>query len=179
MENPTLLTLAVPYGASIWYVRKNFSEISRFFNDALVTWCHGTIASKQRKFQTTPRSSVFNSRRVGRGVRTPPPYLGFSQLSQKRRHGAPPFSAHLFIHLFRTFWENFRPRSLKVRSPGHVVISPQKKVWMLVIATPNDRSHWNFQQLIFVTVSKKCISRNFDIGDPYQFLFRDLSITSQ
>ena len=37
----------------------------------------------------------------------------FSQISQKTE-------AHLFIHLSRTRYEIFRPRSLKVRSPGHV-----------------------------------------------------------
>ena len=52
------------------------------------------------------------------GVWTPP--SGFSQVGGKRRRGAPPFLAQLFINLFRTLCENFGPRSLKVRSPGHV-----------------------------------------------------------
>ena len=55
----------------------------------------------------------------GRGVFEHPP-SGFSPIAEKRRRGAPPFLAQLFIHLFRTLNENFRPRSLKVRSPGHV-----------------------------------------------------------
>ena len=36
------------------------------------------------------------------------------------RRAAPPFLAHLIIHLFRTCCENFKPRSRKVRSPGYV-----------------------------------------------------------
>ena len=40
-----------------------------------------------------------------------------------------------------------------------------EKVWMLVIATPIGRSPRNFQRLISVTVSRKCIARNFDIDD--------------
>ena len=43
--------------------------------------------------------------------------LVFSQISKKR--SAPTFWAHLSIHLFRTC-ENFRPSSLKVRSPDYV-----------------------------------------------------------
>ena len=58
-------------------------------------------------------------RRAGGCLNTPPP-SGFSQIVGKRRRGAPPFLAQLFIHLFRTLCENFGPRSLKVRSPGHV-----------------------------------------------------------
>ena len=47
---------------------------------------------------------------------------GFSQISKKkkRRNGEPLFFVHLFVHLFRTSCENFRPRILNVRSPGHV-----------------------------------------------------------
>ena len=59
-----------------------------------------------------------NPRRAGGVFERPPP--GFSQIAGKRRRGAPPFLAQLFIHLFRTLCENFRPRSLMVRSPGHV-----------------------------------------------------------
>ena len=59
-----------------------------------------------------------NPRRAG-GVLEHPP-SGFSQIAEKRRRGAPPFLAQLFIHLFRTLCEKFGPRSLKVRSPSHV-----------------------------------------------------------
>ena len=41
--------------------------------------------------------------------------LRFFQISKN----APPFLAHLMIHLFCTYCENFTPRSCKVRSPGH------------------------------------------------------------
>ena len=57
------------------------------------------------------------------------------------------------------------------------VTSHQKKVWTLVIATPNDWSTWNFQRLISLTVSIKCIVRNLDIGDARSGRFCDLSIT--
>ena len=55
---------------------------------------------------------------LGGGVVETP--LRFFQIVQKRRRAAPPFLAHLIIHLFRTCCENFRPRSRKVRSPSHV-----------------------------------------------------------
>ena len=45
---------------------------------------------------------------------------GFSHTSKKQWHSVLPFFAHLFIHLFCTLWWKFRPRPLKVRSPGHV-----------------------------------------------------------
>ena len=61
---------------------------------------------------------VFTPRRAGGCLNTP--LSGFSPIAGKRRRSAPPFLAQLFIHLFRTLCENFRPRSLKVRSPGHV-----------------------------------------------------------
>ena len=50
---------------------------------------------------------------------------------------------------------------------------------MLARAKPNDRSTWNFQQLISVTVSIKCISGNFDIDNIRSGQFCDLSIISQ
>ena len=58
-----------------------------------------------------------NPRRPGGCLNTP---SGFSQIAGKRRRGAPPFLAQLFIHLSRTLCENFGPRSLMVRSPGYV-----------------------------------------------------------
>ena len=51
-------------------------------------------------------------------VENPPPV--FFQIVKKWRRAAAPFSAHLIIHLFRTCCEKFRPRSRKVRSPGHI-----------------------------------------------------------
>ena len=66
---------------------------------------------------------------------------------------------------FSACYENFRPRSPKVRSPGPVKWPHlRKKNWMLVnviatVATPNARSPapWNFQQLIFVPASNMYI----------------------
>ena len=53
------------------------------------------------------------------------------------------------------------------------------KVWILVKATPNDRSPWNFQRLISLTVSMQRISRNFDIGNLRSGQVYDLSIINQ
>ena len=50
---------------------------------------------------------------------------------------------------------------------------------MSVIATPTERSLWNFQRFIRVTVTTKGIPRNFDIGDPRSGQFCDLSIIRQ
>ena len=51
---------------------------------------------------------------------------------------------------------------------------------MFVVASPNDRSPWNFQRLISVLqVSIKCTSRNFDIRNLRSGQFYDLSIISQ
>ena len=65
---------------------------------------------------------------------------------------------------------------------GHQVTSSDltsEKLWMFVIATPKDRSPWNFQRLISLPVSMKRTSRNFDIGDLRSGQFCDLSIISQ
>ena len=65
---------------------------------------------------------------------------------------------------------------------GHQVMSSDltlEKVLMLVIATPNVRSSWNFQRLISLTVSVKRISRNFYIGELRLGQCCELAITSQ
>ena len=65
---------------------------------------------------------------------------------------------------------------------GHQVASSaltSEKVCMLVIATPNDWSPWNLQRLISLTVSIKCLSGSFDVGDPRSGQFCDLSIISK
>ena len=51
-------------------------------------------------------------------IENPSPSGFFFQIAGKRLRLAPPL--HRFIHLFRICCENFRPRSLKVRSPGYV-----------------------------------------------------------
>ena len=115
----------------------------------------------------------FNLRRTG-GVWTPT--SGFSQISQKTAVPAPPFLVRLFTQLFRTLCENFRPRSLKVKSPGHVSDLTSEKVWMLIISTLNYWSLWYLQRLASVTVSIKCLSQKFDITDPMSGQLADLSI---
>ena len=47
------------------------------------------------------------------------PLRFFANISQRRR-GAPPFLAHLIMHLFRTLCENFRRMSSQVRSLNRV-----------------------------------------------------------
>ena len=83
---------------------------------------------------------------------------------------------YLFLHML---WKFQTQRTLKVRSLGHVKWPHLRKVLILVIATPNDRSPWNFERLIIITVSIKCISRNFYIGDPRSGQFCDLSFICQ
>ena len=61
---------------------------------------------------------------------------------------------------------------------GHQVASSDLtswRVWMLVKATPTEWFPWNYQWLIQVTVSIKCISPSFDIGDQRSGQFCDLS----
>ena len=50
---------------------------------------------------------------------------------------------------------------------------------MLVIATPYDRSTWNFQRLVSVRVSIKLLYLIFYIGDPGSGQFCNLFITNQ
>ena len=50
---------------------------------------------------------------------------------------------------------------------------------MFLQATPTERLPWNFQRLLQVWVSIRCISQNFDIGDLRSGQFCDLSIISQ
>ena len=64
-----------------------------------------------------PVGARVNPRRAGGVFEHPSAFL---QIAEKRRRRALPFSAQLFIHLFLTLCENFRPRSLMVRSRGHV-----------------------------------------------------------
>ena len=76
---------------------------------------------------------------------------------------------------------------VKILDPGHSRSGHQvtssdftsEKVWMLVIASSNGQSPWNFQRLISVTVSIKCISRNLYISGPASGQFCDFSIISQ
>ena len=99
----------------------------------------------------------------------------FSQICKKRNGGTP---GRRFWHTFLYVLHMWRFQVPGCPRSGHQV-TPwphfRKKVSMLVIA---GRSPWNFQRLVSVTVSIKCISRNFDIADlPGQFY--DLSIISQ
>ena len=92
------------YFSTIIYILFKYGAACAFFNCYLIPY----------SFQT-----CLNLRPAGGLLlRTAP--SGFFQLVQKRRRAAPPFLAHLIIHLFCTCCENFRPRSRKVRSPGHI-----------------------------------------------------------
>ena len=119
---------------------------------------------------------MVNPRRAWRAFLRLPPQV-FREYLKKRRRASTLFLVYLFSFSYRKC-ENFRPRSLKVRSPGNVKWPHlSKKVRMLVIATPIAWSPWNFQQLIFIgLVSIKCISRNFHVLDPRSGQFCNLSI---
>ena len=83
------------------------------------------------------------------------------------------------MHPFRTFPENFDPRSSQVRSLGQVKwpYLQKRSRWC------HGYSFWginmNFQNCMRLSVSTKRISRNFDIDDLRSDQFGDLSITSQ
>ena len=119
---------------------------------------------------------MFNPRRAG-GVLTPP--SGFSQISKKGST-----ERHRFWH---TYLYIASAHIVKISDRGHSTsghqITPSdltsEKVRMLVIATANDRSLRNFQILISVAVSMKCVSRNFGVGNLRSGQFYDLSIASQ
>ena len=68
-----------------------------------------------RKEWKTMKDKNINPRRAGGRGSTPFPFR-FLQISKKRRRGSTPFLAHMFIHLFRIYCENFRPRS-----PSHAL----------------------------------------------------------
>ena len=96
----------------------------------LIMTLHGSmfvahiVSDSANRLGTEIKSDIWpaiNPRGSGAGYLPPTPK--FLQMLKKKHL----FLAHLFIHLFYTCCENFRPRSLKVRLPGHVVTSPQKK----------------------------------------------------
>ena len=85
--------------------------MARYYSFFFIRWwqtpsTHGSAANLSRP---PPLMSTFAL--LWGVLRTP---LRFFQIV------APPFLAHLITHLFRTYCENFRPRSRKVRSPDHV-----------------------------------------------------------
>ena len=73
------------------------------------------------------------------------------------------FLAYLLAFMSSHFGNYIFSAHVKMSDPGHLrsghlVTSSDltsKKVWILVIATPTDRSTWNFQRLISVMVSIK------------------------
>ena len=112
-------------GASLWWWRC-IAVVVAVHRCGGGAWagCTGSMAAVAVKRVVSFVSSVFadrvlyfNLRPAGGLLRS---LLRFFQIVQKRRRAAPPFLAHLIIHLFRTCCANFRPRSRKVRSPGHV-----------------------------------------------------------
>ena len=85
------------------------------------------------------------------GVWTPP--MRFVWITLKRRRVTPPFLSHLIIHLFHTGCENFRPRSRKVRSPGHVK-------WPHLIKSlnvPQRYTDWTIALKLSAIATSKCI----------------------
>ena len=120
-------------------------------------------------------SSVSVSPWRGGLLRTTPRRF-FFQIARKQERVAPSFSEHLFIHSFHICSENFRPRSLKVRSPAHVKWPHLTKSLYVLKATPTEPSPWNVQRLIHVTISIKCLYQNLDISDLRSDQFCDFSI---
>ena len=83
------------------------------------------------------------------------------------------------MHLLRTYCENFRPRSLKVRSPGHVKRPDLRKS----LNARHSYTEWPITlklSAIYIRYSiYKFLSRNFSICDPMSGQFCDLSIISK
>ena len=90
---------------------------------------------------------------------------GFSQISKKMHTSFP--------HML---WK-FQTQVIQGQVTRSRQVTSHQEMFELAIQTPNARSPWNFQRLISVTVSIKCLSRNFDIGDPRSDQFCDFSIT--
>ena len=116
-------------------------------------------------------------------IHCPAPALGGVWTPPSQVFGTPVHTS--FLH---TLWKFQTQVTQGQVTRSRQVASPQKKFeclsnffWGLTskMVTANDWSTWNFQQLIFVMVSMKLVSRNFDIGDLRSGQFCDLSITSQ
>ena len=128
------------------------------------------------KVRTEVRWNQFYRRRfnphraVGGGGWTSP--SGFSQICAAVC-GTPVFTSFPHIWKFQT-----QVTQGQVTRSGQVT-SPQKKIGMLVIAISNDRTPWNFQRLISLKVSLKCLYPNFNIGDLTSGQICDFPIISQ
>ena len=92
-----------------------------------------------------------------------------------RSAGLQHFLAHLITHFFRTC-ENFRVRSLNIRSPGHVKWPHLRKSWN----ARHSYTEWLITLKLsandILTGSIKCVSRNLNIGDPKSVQLCDLFI---
>ena len=118
-------------------------------------------------------SCVLNLPRAGLGVFAPPQFF-----CRCLKNG---FGTPVYISLSHILWKFQIQVTQGQVTRSRQVASPQKKFWVLVIASPrpDDRPLWNFQRLISVTVSIKYLSRNFDIGYPKSGKFCNFSILSQ
>ena len=102
----------------------------------------------------------------------------FSQTSKKQWSRAPPF----FTHCLYIFFAHLKSSDQGRSRSGHQVTSSDLTSESLNARHPRNytttaRSPRNFQQLIWVTVSIKCRSRNFEIGDLSTCQFCNISIT--
>ena len=89
------------------------------------------------------------------GVFYASPQVFLKYLKKAVQHTALLFLVYLFIHPFCTS-ENFRPRSLKIRSTGHIKWPHLRKslnAHHSHTECPMVQSPWNIQRLIFVPVS--------------------------
>ena len=100
---------------------------------------------------------------------------GFSQISQKRWHGAPPFW-NILSYIVSAHVVNISDQSHS-RS-GHQITSSDLtsvKTATPALAALSDRSLSNFQELIKATACTKFVSRRFDVGDQSSGQFHALS----
>ena len=89
------------------------------------------------------------------------------------------FCTPVYTSFPHMFW-NFQTQVIQDQvTRSRQKTSPQKKKFECSIAEPNDRSPWNFERLTSVTVSIKCLFRNFDLDYLRSCQFCDLSIISQ
>ena len=93
-----------------------------------------------------------------------------SQIFQKQRHFTSLFPVHLFIHLFRTSCENFRPRSLKVRSPGHVK-------WPHLRKSPNSRHNYTDWPIAWKKSTIDIFMRSYTLSLSKAYLGMLISVT--
>ena len=135
----------------VWCRFSFFIALKPTYEVKVLTWSQGIFLGEEMTFAKMTFAN-FNANFDVHGVQS---FLAFCW-TQPCWLGVPLFLAHLFIYLFRTCSENFRPRSLKVRSPGHVKWPHLRKRFN----ARHSYTEWLFIKLLWLislTVSIKCI----------------------